>query len=238
MDYIELIGNYLEDLYEIKFGDKGFIIKELYNDRKWSNKRLIYLDVTLVFSRFVTKEGLSTEDLCDIWYYSKVTDLINKLPIEGLSDLKCEDIKKMIIRDGYDALLEKIANNYIESINYEPKNSKELILKLSFNDMFDSDGINDVPRDISRILEKWYFDKYVLEHLTQLLRQLVVTLGPTDWKVTWIGHGPYTLESLRMEFDMDNETGSINNKILNHYDEWFDEMKIHSTEKTFKRLLY
>ena len=43
-----------------------------------------------------------------------------------------------------------------------------------------------------KYLNQWYVDEVLEDKVNDFLNQLVVTLGRTNWMVTWIGHGPVT----------------------------------------------
>lgn len=77
----------------------------------------------------------------------------------------------------------------------------------------------------------WYKDTIIDEKINDLLSQLVVTLGPRNWKVTWIGHGELTRPKIESVFG--NQSPSIYEYIMKRYDVWYDS----AVEKASDRLI-
>ena len=69
-------------------------------------------------------------------------------------------------------------------------------------------------------LYDWYSKNILNDKLIDLFSQFVLTLGKTDWKVTWIGHGPVTKEKILDHFR--DEDNFHNEYILKRYDEWYE----------------
>jgi hypothetical protein len=86
------------------------------------------------------------------------------------------------------------------------------------------DHISDVNltySDIAReYLLKWYKDTVIDEKIDDLLSQLIITLGPRNWKVIWIGHGE--LNRPKIESIFGSQSPSIYSYIIKRYDEWYD----------------
>jgi hypothetical protein len=80
-------------------------------------------------------------------------------------------------------------------------------------------------------LLNWYKDTIIDEKINDLLSQLVVTLGPRNWKVTWIGHGELTRPKIESVFG--NQSPSIYEYIMKRYDVWYDS----AVEKASDRLI-
>ena len=69
-------------------------------------------------------------------------------------------------------------------------------------------------------LYDWYSKNILNDKLIDLFSQFVLTLGKTDWKVTWIGHGPVTKEKILDHFR--DEDDFHNEYIMKRYDEWYE----------------
>jgi hypothetical protein len=67
---------------------------------------------------------------------------------------------------------------------------------------------------------KWYKDTVIDEKIDDLLSQLIITLGPRNWKVIWIGHGE--LNRPKIESIFGSQSPSIYSYIIKRYDEWYD----------------
>lgn len=73
---------------------------------------------------------------------------------------------------------------------------------------------------VREYLLKWYKDTVIDEKIDDLLNQLVITLGPRSWKVTWIGHGE--LNRPKIESVFGNQSPSIYEYIMKKYDQWYE----------------
>jgi len=77
----------------------------------------------------------------------------------------------------------------------------------------------------------WYKDTVIDEKIDNLFSQLVVTLGPRNWRVTWIGHGELTRPKIESLFG--SQSPSIYEYIMKRYDIWYDT----AIEKASERLM-
>lgn len=77
----------------------------------------------------------------------------------------------------------------------------------------------------------WYKDTVIDEKINDLFSQLVVTLGPRNWKVTWIGHGELTRPKIESIFG--SQSPSIYEYIMKRYDVWYDG----AVERASERLM-
>jgi DNA-dependent RNA polymerase auxiliary subunit epsilon len=82
---------------------------------------------------------------------------------------------------------------------------------------------------VREYLLKWYKDTIIDEKIDDLLSQLIVTLGPRNWKVTWIGHGE--LNRPKIESIFGSQSPSIYEYIMDRYDLWYDRAVEKAVEK-------
>ena len=73
---------------------------------------------------------------------------------------------------------------------------------------------------VREYLLNWYKDSVIDEKMNDLLSQLVVTLGPRSWRVTWIGHGELNRPKLETVFG--SQSPSIYEYIMKKYDQWYE----------------
>ena len=78
-------------------------------------------------------------------------------------------------------------------------------------------------------INAWYSKSVVEDRLLDLFSQFVLTLGKTEWKVTWVGHGPMTEEKLLKCFEKDSDFH--HGYILKRYSEWFEEAVNDASER-------
>jgi hypothetical protein len=86
---------------------------------------------------------------------------------------------------------------------------------------------------VREYLLKWYKDTIIDDKMDDLLSQLVITLGPRSWKVTWIGHGE--LNRPKLEHVFGNQSPSIYDYILKKYDQWYDTAVEIAAEKLISK---
>lgn len=70
-------------------------------------------------------------------------------------------------------------------------------------------------------LNNWYMDEVLEAKVNDLLSQFVVTLGRTNWIVTWVGHGPVTDISFQNYFKKENAHQFRYAKGM--YERWYTE---------------
>jgi hypothetical protein len=81
-------------------------------------------------------------------------------------------------------------------------------------------------------LNNWYAEKVIGGKVRDFLNQLVITLGPRNWIVTWIGHGPVSRAKILNNFI--NE-GEFHHKfIIDMYDKWYEEAVIYASDKMMR----
>ena len=86
---------------------------------------------------------------------------------------------------------------------------------------------------VREYLLKWYKDTVIDEKVDDLLSQLVITLGPRSWKVTWIGHGELTRPKIESVFG--SQSPSIYEYIMKRYDQWYETAIEYAAEKLISK---
>ena len=77
-------------------------------------------------------------------------------------------------------------------------------------------------------LNKWYIENVLDDKIDDFLNQLIITLGRTEWIVTWVGHGRITENEIVDKF---KEAEYHSSYITKKYDEWYFKQIIGKTEK-------
>ena len=102
----------------------------------------------------------------------------------------------------------------------------------ALSEKFDNQLSLDTPKqqEFARdFLYDWYCKTVIGERVNDFFNQLVVTMGPRNWVVTWIGHGQLTREKMYSYFP--NESEVILRFIEDSYDRWYDEAVIAASER-------
>jgi hypothetical protein len=84
-------------------------------------------------------------------------------------------------------------------------------------------------------LNNWYAETVIGGKVSDLLSQLVLTLGPRNWIVTWVGHGPFSKKRLLEKFITESEYH--HDFILNMYDKWYEDAVIDASERAMRSQL-
>ena len=81
---------------------------------------------------------------------------------------------------------------------------------------------------ITRINE-WYRNNHQLENkILEILDQFMITLGPRNWEVRWIGHGLLTEDKIYSAF---REHDFHKSFIMSIYNKWYNMAVMLATEK-------
>jgi hypothetical protein len=116
---------------------------------------------------------------------------------------------------------EKFLPKYVEKLlkDLDPKTTDVEVLKEFKSEIFKIHTENIAKHCMDNLYD-WYSKNILDDKLIDLFSQFVLTLGKTDWKVTWIGHGPVTKEKILNHFK--DEDDFHNEYIMKRYDEWYE----------------
>jgi hypothetical protein len=116
---------------------------------------------------------------------------------------------------------EKFLPNYIKKLldGLDPKTTDIEVLKEYKLRIF-KEHTEGIAKFCMDNLYDWYSKNILDDKLIDLFSQFVLTLGKTDWKVTWVGHGPVTKEKILNHFR--DEDDFHNEYIMKRYDEWYE----------------
>ncbi len=184
----------------------------------------------------------------DIWFTKYSNKLIKDLDeyIRGLDYSKkptlliLENIfnhfrRKRTYEEGF---IKNIFYNYHKIHNITPKlkeltkniqNSNQIMDIVSEQMEFEPSIIRDF---VLEYLNEWYSTSILGGKITDFFRQLVITLGPTNWKVTWVGHGEVTQAMIRQEFRDESEHQV--KIVFDKYHKWYEEEIIQASERMMK----
>lgn len=193
---------FIEQASELVGDNKsGQIIADWFDEetRKLSKKLLTYLDTL--------EEDTGSQAMC------------NDMLIRFADEESISDDTIVIFLESY--YKEKFLPKYIEKLlkDFDPKTidiEEMKAFKLGIYKLHTEKIANHCMDN----LYDWYSKNILNDKLIDLFSQFVLTLGKTDWKVTWIGHGPVTKEKILDHFR--DEDDFHNEYILKRYDEWYE----------------
>lgn len=130
--------------------------------------------------------------------------------------------------DYYGTKFKVLVDKYLENVDKEIT-SVQLINRFPIPLDYEMDIFSEYA---IKYINDWYAIRYLSDKVDLFLRELVVTLGKTNWQVTWIGHGPITKDKLLSQF-MD-ENVYHEKYILQKYEEWYEQEVIGASERALK----
>jgi hypothetical protein len=257
----ELVEKFLDRNYILVADDTYFSLKEIDTNRKVNLQKFKSEILLKIFGDFIGEHG-SCLDIFNVWFNIKSEILVKKLhdyveeqdfsmgsvKLLNLCLKKFSNDKKSLImkHDGYNTTFIK---NYIEN-KYKEKILIPL-LKKHLEEFKGTDGsrflINSFHQNLKfetfklqeycvKYLNDWYCESILGNKLKTFLRELVITLGPRNWIVTWIGHGPLNRQTLLNRFPEESEEHHV--YILKMFDEWYEKEVMDTSERLLNRNNY
>lgn len=253
--FIEFIENFLEKNYSVVTTDVHFNITDKHLSASEKSYTLPkFTDIYIkIFGEF-SINGDSSLNILHEWFNEKCTILV-----KDINDL----LETMTNEEGSLVMLNKLITHFqnengiskyhdaflISYFNDYYKHTFTIPTLKEIKETFDS-GLNSVAllEELNRRLEfesgaiqefamnsvnQWYSDTFLGKKLDELFKEFVVTLGPRNWVVTWVGHGVVTNEKLINEFI--KETKFQHQLILNKYDHWYTEAVQEASERMMSR---
>jgi hypothetical protein len=231
MEKSKIVGKELNDFINSYDGREGF--KHIINEatkRFGTNYNKIFLK---------TKIG---DNYKDKYLKDKIDEHLNSLDYTKGSKRLVEEIKKHFDDDidefnndinkafdrRYDEFILNEIDKYLTNIDKDIT-IDELIKKFQF----DVEAETEIHRhQIIKLLKDWYHINILNDKLLPFFNELIVTMGSTNWLVTWIGHGRLTEDKMLNHFK-DEETYS-KNYIRQRYEDWYSEKIIEISDKYMK----
>lgn len=249
----KLINDFLDKNYYVKTSETYFVVCE-----KESYKTITTSDFTETFKKifgdFISIDNETSIELYYKWFNlnkrlatKTISDFLDKLDYEKGSAFLLKKLKTKFEKnekftseflENYfnDVYIERVLTPKLDSIikifNVD-KNSNELLKPFTENLKFETTKINQFAMNY---LNKWYAESIVGEKVNDILNQLVITLGPRNWIVTWIGHGKLTRDKLLNDFILEDEYH--HKHILRMYDKWYETAVIEASERVLNANKY
>lgn len=242
----KLIHNFLDKNYYVKTDELYFLVCE-----RESYKTLNINDFTnvvkTIFGDFISIDNESSIEIYYKWFNlnkrivtKKITDFMDKLGFENGSGFllkklqakfkKNENFTSEFIENYFtDVYVERILKPKLDNIIKEFNiyhNSNTLLKPFTEQLKFETTKVNQYAINH---LNKWYAETIVGDKVNDILNQLVITLGPRNWIVTWVGHGKLSREKLLKDFILEDEYH--HKHILKMYDKWYETAVIEASER-------
>lgn len=242
------ILKFLDKNYKVIADTNDFAIIDLlsFGETKFHSTYDFLEEYNKIIGRFIT-----SDEIFDKWFNSKKRIIAKKLT-------DCFDVMDGSL--GSVALLRDLFNKFENNIEFNqnfirkyfdefytekylrPK-LKEYTEKFDINldsgklldNFYESLYIeNDKQHDFAiDYLNKWYTNTVLTDRVNDFLSQLVITLGRTNWVVTWVGHGPVIEDTLKKQFHKENQFQY--RYIVGMYEEWYEREVLDASERIIKK---
>jgi hypothetical protein len=249
----KLIHNFLDKNYYVRTSETYFVVCER-DSYKTLNISEITAIVKKIFGDFTSVDDETSIELYNKWFNlhkrlstKKISDFVDNLDFEMGSGFLLNKVQTKFKKN--EKFTSEFIENYFNDIYIEkaltPKlaniikefnvhhNSNDLLKPFTEELKFETIKINQYAMNH---LNKWYAETIVGEKVNDILNQLVITLGPRNWIVTWIGHGKLTREKLLKDFILEDEYH--HKHILRMYDKWYETAVIEASERVLNRNNY
>lgn len=247
----KLILNFLDKNYDVKTDRQSFFFFDKSDEKTFAPRdfNLHFLKIfgdfnidndntstTILQSWFSSKKRILTKVLYDVFDNLDNAEPSQKNLTEVLKTCKekyenqyHEDFITSFFLDYYkDKIITPKLDNHIKLFKAE-LGSKRLV------DDFQDEFILEHQQLITfakEYLNNWYSETVIGGKIKDMLSQLVITLGPRNWVVTWIGHGPLSKATLLKNFITESEFH--HQFILNMYDKWYEEAVMEASDRVIR----
>lgn len=249
----KLIHDFLDKNYYVKTDELYFVICERGTYKTLSISEFTKI-IKTIFGDFISIDNESSIEIYYKWFNlnkrivtKKISDFMDKLDFKKGSSFLLKKVQTKFKKN--EMFTSEFIENYFTDVYIEkaliPKldtiinefnihhNSNELLKPFTEQLKFETIKINQYAMNH---LNKWYAETIVGEKVNEILNQLVITLGPRNWIVTWIGHGKLSREKLLKDFILEDEYH--HKHILRMYDKWYENAVIEASERVLQRNNY
>jgi hypothetical protein len=252
----KFILDYLNKHYDVVYSDNffgGFFVADKQSEKVIDNISAFSQYFKMVFSNYRISGSLTSVEVMHRWFNEKkelktkkLDDYINKLKNKTNSDrLVTNAIKKFgNSKKFFDYLGDKIVKSRVLEIYFETiiipdlnlviekyKNIKHVTSQHLYDEI-----MKEKPGEFYQIkaltreyISKWYCDNLLDDKLNYLYNQLVITMGRTNWVVTWIGHGKMDVYRFLEQFK--GETHNVSAVVKSKYEQWYLDTVTEATER-------
>lgn len=219
--------DYLDTIDEGIGGDKNLAkLIDLFEDNSLNDTFITNQFTKFYYRKFMNDKVLDYLTKVDtkkgaIYYYNEINVVFN---------LDIKTFSFQIIREFntvYKTKLKIKLDGYLGGLDH---NLTSLDLINNFNKgVLEDDAMVEY---YTKYLNEWYSVNVLNDKVDMFLRELVITLGRTDWLVTWVGHGKITKDKLLLHFMKEDKYHE--KYIMYKYDIWYEQEVIETSEKVMK----
>lgn len=252
----EFILNYLNAHYDVVYTDNimgGFFIGDKESETLVGNITSFTHHFKMMFSNYRISGSLTSVELMHRWFNErkdlKIRSLdiyLNKVIHKTNSDrLVTNAIKRFgNPKKFFDYLGPNIVKKHVNEVYFERiiKPDLDLVIEkyknlryITSQHLYD-EVMKEKPGENPHItglteefIGKWYCNNFLDDKLNDLFGQLVITMGRTNWVVTWIGHGKMGVYRYLEQFR--GEIPNVLAVVKSRYEQWYLDSITEATER-------
>jgi hypothetical protein len=243
----KFIENFLNRHYSVILDNLDVMVTENDTKHKYRFDFFVTHRFNVIIGNYYIDDKRSSFDVVRAWFLSlkeKLTqDLYDYLQVNGSKYSATAGLKVILKKFGnknkysedfITGYFHSYYNEYVIAPRVEKylKNYQSGIKYQELSENFDKELSLDTYKQVEYakdLLYKWYSENVINDKVKEFFKELVITMGPRNWVVSWIGHGPLTKEKMHKYFIGESEI--IYEFIENAYDEWYAEAVVLASER-------
>jgi hypothetical protein len=253
----KFILDYLNTYYDVVYSDihpmGGFFVGDKESEKVVGNISSFTQHFKLIFSNYRINKSLTSVELMHRWFNERkdlkirsldvyIDKVINKTNSDRLVtnaikrfgnpkkffDYLGENIVKKHVNEVY---FDRITKPELDLVIEKYKNLKYITSQALYNEVSqEKPGENEHIKGLTRdFICKWYCDNFLDDKLNDMYGQLVITMGRTNWVVTWIGHGKMDVYRFLEQFR--GEIPNVVAVVKVRYEKWYMDSITEATER-------
>lgn len=243
----KFIVNFLNRHYSVILDNVDVMVTENETKYKYRFDYFVTHRFNVIIGNYYIDDNRSSFDVVKGWYLG----LKEKLT-KDLFDYLQNNSSKYSATEGLNVILKKFGNKNKYSVDFITgyfhsyynefvigprvekylKNYKSGVKYQELSENFDKQLSLDTYKQVEyakELLYKWYSKNIINNKVNEFFQELVITMGPRNWVVSWIGHGLLTKEKMHKYFIGESEI--IYEFIENAYDEWYANAVVAASER-------
>lgn len=253
----KFILDYLNEHYDVVYSDKhsmgGFFVGDKESEKVFGYISTFTHYFKTIFSNYRIDKSLTSVEVMHRWFNERkdlktktldvyidkvinktnsdrlVTNAIKKFgnPNKFFDYLGANTVKKHV----NEVYFEKIIKPELDLVIEKYKNLKYITSKQLYDEVMEEkpNENHHITGLTKEFIGKWYCDNFLNDKLSDLFNQLVITMGRTNWVVTWIGHGK--MDVYRFQEQFNGEIPNVVAVAVSRYHKWYLDTVTEATER-------
>ena len=251
----KFILDYLNENYDVVYSDNligDYFVGDKESETIVGNINSFTFLFKKLFTNYRITKTLTSVEVMHRWFNEKkeakiksLDKYLNKVIVKTNSDRLVKNAIKKFgnPKNFFEYLGSNIVKHHVNKVYFERitkpqmdlvidkyKNLKYITSKVLYDEVTnEKPGENEhIKGLINTFIGEWYCDNILDDKLNDMYSQLVITMGRTNWVVTWIGHGKMDVSRFLEQFR--NEIPAVVAVVQNRYEKWYMDSVTDATE--------